>query len=42
MMSLNLKLQSTAAKNQAKAVELAIRKLEARESRELLSIIQVC
>jgi len=42
MMSLNLKLQSTAAKNQAKAVELEILKLEARESRELLSIIQVC
>ncbi|KAL4067219.1 dynein associated protein-domain-containing protein [Scleroderma yunnanense] len=40
MMSLNLKLQSTAAKNQAKAVELEIRKLEARESRELLTIIQ--
>ncbi|KAG6334284.1 hypothetical protein ID866_4799 [Astraeus odoratus] len=40
MMSLNLKLQSTAAKNQAKAVELELRKLEARESRELIAIIQ--
>ncbi|KIJ13750.1 hypothetical protein PAXINDRAFT_170080 [Paxillus involutus ATCC 200175] len=40
MMSLNLKLQSSAAKNQAKTVELEIRKLEARESRELLGIVQ--
>lgn len=41
MMSLNLKLQSSAAKNQAKTIELEIRKLEARESKELLGIIQV-
>ena len=41
MMSLNLKLQSSAAKNQAKTVELEMRKLEAKESRELLSIVQV-
>ncbi|KAI6012667.1 dynein associated protein-domain-containing protein [Pisolithus orientalis] len=40
MMSLNLKLQSSAAKNQAKTVELEIRKLETRETRELLTIIQ--
>jgi dynactin 1 len=41
MMSLNLKLQSSASKNQAKLVELEIKKLEARETRELLSIVQV-
>ncbi|KAF8555146.1 dynactin [Imleria badia] len=40
MMSLNLKLQSSAAKNQAKTVELEIRKLEGKESRELLGIVQ--
>ncbi|EGN93727.1 hypothetical protein SERLA73DRAFT_172019 [Serpula lacrymans var. lacrymans S7.3] len=40
MMSLNLKLQSSASKNQAKNIELEIRKLEARESRELLTIVQ--
>lgn len=41
MMSLNLKLQSSASKNQAKNIELEIKKLEARETRELLSIVQV-
>lgn len=41
MMSLNLKLQSTASKNQAKNIELEIKKLEARETRELLGIVQV-
>lgn len=41
MMSLNLKLQSSASKNQAKHIELEIKKLEARETRELLSIVQV-
>jgi hypothetical protein len=40
-MSLNLKLQSSAAKNQARAVELEIKKLEARERGELLGIVQV-
>ncbi|OAX37534.1 hypothetical protein K503DRAFT_850414 [Rhizopogon vinicolor AM-OR11-026] len=40
MMSLNLKLQSSAAKNQARAVELEIKKLEARERGELLGIVQ--
>ncbi|KAG9313881.1 dynein associated protein-domain-containing protein [Chiua virens] len=40
MMSLNLKLQSSAAKNQAKTVELEVRKLEAKESKELLGIVQ--
>lgn len=42
MMSLNLKLQSSASKNQAKHIELEIKKLEAKETRELLSIVQVC
>ena len=41
MMSLNLKLQSSAAKNQARTVELEVRRLEAKESRELLAIVQV-
>jgi len=40
-MSLNLKLQSNVSKNQAKNIELEIKKLEARETRELLSIVQV-
>ncbi|KAF8899310.1 dynein associated protein-domain-containing protein [Infundibulicybe gibba] len=40
MMSLNLKLQSSASKNQAKNIELEIKKLEAKETRELLNIIQ--
>ncbi len=42
MMSLNLKLQSSAAKNQARNVELELLRLEARESKELLGIVQVC
>ena len=41
MMSLNLKLQSTASKNQAKNIDLEIKRIEAREARELLSIVQV-
>jgi dynactin 1 len=41
MMSLNLKLQSSASKSQAKTIELEIKKLEARETRELLGIVQV-
>ncbi|KIY73325.1 dynactin [Cylindrobasidium torrendii FP15055 ss-10] len=40
MLSLNMKLQSSAAKNQARNVELELNKLEARESRELLQIVQ--
>ncbi|KAH6911162.1 dynactin [Coprinopsis sp. MPI-PUGE-AT-0042] len=40
IMSLNLKLQSTASKNQAKNVELEIKDLESREARELLGIVQ--
>ncbi len=41
MMSLNLKLQSSASKNQARNIELELKQLEARESRELLGIVQV-
>ena len=41
-MSLNMKLQSSASKNQAKHIELEIKRLEARESKELLEIVQVC
>ncbi|KAI0801398.1 dynactin [Fomes fomentarius] len=40
MMSLNLKLQSTASKNQARHIDLEVKKIEAREARELLTIIQ--
>ncbi|KXN84997.1 hypothetical protein AN958_11842 [Leucoagaricus sp. SymC.cos] len=40
MISLNMKLQSSAAKNLAKNVDLEIKKLEARESKELLTIVQ--
>lgn len=41
MMSLNLKLQSSASKNQARNIDLEVKRIEAREARELLSIIQV-
>ncbi|PFH49823.1 hypothetical protein AMATHDRAFT_4583 [Amanita thiersii Skay4041] len=40
IMSLNLKLQSTASKNQARNIDYELAKLEAKESRELLSIVQ--
>ena len=40
MMSLNLKLQSSASKNQARAIELELRRIEAKEAREMLEIIQ--
>nr|GAT55786.1 predicted protein [Mycena chlorophos] len=40
MMSLNLKLQSSASKNQARNIELELRKIDAREGRELLNIVQ--
>ena len=36
-----MKLQSSASKNQAKHIELEIKRLEARESKELLEIVQV-
>lgn len=41
MLSLNLKLQSTASKNHAKQIELEVKTIEAREVKELLAIIQV-
>jgi dynactin 1 len=41
IMSMNLKLQSSVSKNQAKNIDLELRKIEAREARELLSIVQV-
>jgi dynactin 1 len=42
MMSLNLKLQSSASKSHARAIEFELKKIEAREAQELLSIVQVC
>ena len=42
MMSLNLKLQSSAMKNLGRNIDLELKSLEARESKELLSIVQVC
>lgn len=41
MLSLNLKLQSTASKNHAKQIELEVKTIEAREVKELLMITQV-
>ena len=41
MLSLNLRLQSTASKNHAKQIELEVKTIEAREVKELLSIVQV-
>ncbi|KAK2464772.1 hypothetical protein APHAL10511_003190 [Amanita phalloides] len=40
IMSLNLKLQSSASKNQARNIDFELTKLEAREARELVSIVQ--
>ncbi|KAI0071023.1 dynactin [Panus rudis PR-1116 ss-1] len=40
MMSLNLKLQSSASKNQARNIDLEVKRIEAWEARELLGIIQ--
>ncbi|KAI0321262.1 dynein associated protein-domain-containing protein [Amylostereum chailletii] len=40
MMSLNMRLQSTASKNQAKNIDLEVKRIEAREARELLGIVQ--
>ncbi|TFK65445.1 hypothetical protein BDN72DRAFT_824554 [Pluteus cervinus] len=40
IMSMNMKLQSTASKNQARHVELEVKKIEARETKELLGIVQ--
>ena len=41
VMSLNLKLQSSASKNQARNIDLELRRIEAREAKELLGIVQV-
>ena len=41
VMSLNLKLQSTASKTQARNIDLEVKRIEAREARELLGIVQV-
>ena len=41
VLSLNLKLQSMASKNQTKNIDLELRKWEAKEGKELLSIVQV-
>ncbi|KAH8119806.1 dynactin [Phellopilus nigrolimitatus] len=40
MMSVNLKLQSSASKNQARLIELELRKIELKETKELLGIVQ--
>ncbi|KAG7100040.1 hypothetical protein E1B28_001826 [Marasmius oreades] len=40
MMYLNLKLQSSASKNQARNIELEIKRIEAKERGDLLSIVQ--
>ncbi|KAF9055788.1 dynein associated protein-domain-containing protein [Panaeolus papilionaceus] len=40
VMSLNLKLQSSAQKNLARTIDLEVRSLEAKEAKELLAIIQ--
>ena len=41
MMSLNLKLQSSASKNQARSIDLELAKWEAKEHKEMLEIVQV-
>lgn len=41
MLSLNLKLQSTVLKSQVKAIDLELRKLEAQQAAEHLSIVKV-
>lgn len=41
VMSLNLKLQSTASKNQSRSIDLEMRRIEAKEAKELLAIVQV-
>ncbi|CAE6385420.1 unnamed protein product [Rhizoctonia solani] len=40
ILSLNMRLQSTAAKNQAKNIEFELRKLEAAQAKEWLAIVQ--
>jgi len=41
VMSLNLKLQSSVQKNQARTIDLEVKSIEAKECKELLSIVQV-
>jgi len=41
MLNLNLKLQSTVLKSQVKAIDLELRKLEAQQAAEHLSIVKV-
>lgn len=41
MMSLNMKLQSSASKNQARNIELELFKIQAREGKELYEIVKV-
>jgi hypothetical protein len=40
ILSLNMRLQSSAAKNQAKNIEFELRKLDAAQSKEWLGIVQ--
>ena len=40
-MSLNLKLQSTATRNQARNIEHELKRVEANETKEWLNIVQV-
>jgi dynactin 1 len=42
VMSLNLKLQTSVQKNQARTIDLEVKSIEAKECKELLSIVQVC
>ncbi|KAG8856780.1 hypothetical protein FRB96_006284 [Tulasnella sp. 330] len=40
LMSLNMRLQSSALRNQAKSIDLELKKLEAKQAKEMLSIMQ--
>ena len=41
MLSLNMKLQNTVMKSQVRAIDLELRKLDAREAMERLTIVKV-
>lgn len=41
IMSLNLKLQSAATRNQARNIDHELKRIEANESKEMLDIVQV-
>jgi dynactin 1 len=41
IMSLNLKLQSTASRNQARNIDHELKRIEANETKEWLNIVQV-